>query len=74
MFDFMPTLNSISARSLKMLNKAATNLKKGLASAPIDKVCTGRDLAGALAETSLSAEEAAARHRDLRAGRQRSKD
>ncbi len=27
---------SISARSLKMLDKAAANLKKGLASAPID--------------------------------------
>ena len=57
-----------------MLNKAATNLKKGLASAPIDKVCTDRDLAEALAETSLSAEEVAARHRDLWVARQRSKD
>jgi hypothetical protein len=27
---------AISARSLKMLDKAATNLRKGLASAPID--------------------------------------
>ena len=57
-----------------MLNKAAANLKKGLVSAPIDKVCTGRDLAEALAETSLSPEEAAAWHRDLRAARQRSKE
>ncbi|HXB58098.1 MAG TPA: hypothetical protein VNU95_00945 [Candidatus Acidoferrales bacterium] len=34
-----------------------------------EKVCAGRDLAEALAETSLSTEEAAAWHRDLRTAR-----
>lgn len=34
-----------------------------------DKICTGRDLAGILADTPLPAEEAAAWHRDLQAGR-----
>lgn len=35
-----------------------------------EKICAGRDLAEALAEISLSAEEAVAWHRDLRAARQ----
>jgi antitoxin (DNA-binding transcriptional repressor) of toxin-antitoxin stability system len=34
-----------------------------------EKVCTGRDLAEALAGTELSAEEAAAWHRDLQTAR-----
>ena len=34
-----------------------------------EKVCTGRDLAEALARAELSADEAAAWHRDLKAGR-----
>lgn len=34
-----------------------------------EKVCTGRDLADALAKTDLSHEEAAAWHRDMRASR-----
>ena len=34
-----------------------------------EKVCTGRDLAQAVAGTRLTAEEAAAWHRDLRRGR-----
>jgi len=34
-----------------------------------DKVCTGRDLALALAKTGLPAAEAAAWHRDLQTGR-----
>jgi len=34
-----------------------------------EKVCVGRDLAGALAKTELSVAEAAAWHRDLRTAR-----
>jgi antitoxin (DNA-binding transcriptional repressor) of toxin-antitoxin stability system len=34
-----------------------------------EKLCVGRDLAEALAETSLPAEEAASWHRDLRTAR-----
>lgn len=34
-----------------------------------EKVCTGRDLAAALAETGLPEDEAAAWHRDLQAAR-----
>lgn len=35
--------HTISARSLKMLDKAAANLKKGLASAPIDLIAFLKD-------------------------------
>jgi hypothetical protein len=38
-----------------------------------EKVCFGRDLAEALAKTSLSESEARAWHRDLKAGRRRLK-
>ncbi len=34
-----------------------------------EKICTGRDLAEALAEIDLSTEEAASRHRDLQMAR-----
>jgi hypothetical protein len=38
-----------------------------------EKICLGRDLAGALAETKLSLDEARAWHRDLRTARKTAK-